>query len=195
MGHEPNTEAAKNHRLFAQRYRLVSVLSQLIIDGRGPQPRVVPFDLGCDFSPSGEFATLIAGENAQYLLFQALSQDPGADGRHDRIGVAIVQFVGFISVKMGYPNDEGLEEHPLAPFGLEGWCFFEAFNSAWVLGVKEQMRQSAVRIWGYAANAPPPRHFILLGKELTVEVLAKGLKLKGYYSCFDEAILQVSRNL
>ncbi len=96
----------------------MSILSQSIIDSRDPLPRVVPLNLGF-FKPSGEAATLIAGDRSQYLRFIAISEEL---------------------------NDEGLKEHPLARLGLYVCGLYEVFNSRWTLDRDHQARQSTLKM-------------------------------------------------
>ena len=68
-------------------------------------PRVHPFDIGCEPSPSVPAETLLADGWKTYLLFFAVSK--GKD-----LGVAVLDCDHCVMSKFGYPNDEGLEEHP-----------------------------------------------------------------------------------
>jgi hypothetical protein len=98
--------------------------------------------------------------------------------------------------KFGYPNDEGLPEHPLYNFGMNDarTSVFEVIDSAWKREVSEQMAVSARRIWGqrgmdceWAKNRAPQSHFVITLKESTFECVAASLVVERFCNTFAEA--------
>jgi hypothetical protein len=77
-----------------------------------------------------------------FLLFLAVSEvvDP-ATGYLDEVGVAILEFKECVDLRFGYPNDEGLPEHPLFEQGLSARASTvgEVLNSEWVRDTGAQM--------------------------------------------------------
>jgi hypothetical protein len=78
-----------------------------------PLPRVIPHSIGCVASPSVPAETVIANGWSAFLLLLAVSEvvDP-ATGYLDEVSIAILEFTEFVDLRFGYPNDEGLPEHP-----------------------------------------------------------------------------------
>ncbi len=128
-----------------------------------------------------------------FLLFFAVSEEISALGFLEDLGVAVIECEDCTSAKMGYPNDEGLPEHPFYPDGLaDGAAAYSVSESAWLADVETQVKNSRDRIWGGRGMNPTfskrqQFHFIVPLKEGTFECLAGGLQLRGYFPTFDEA--------
>lgn len=156
-------------------------------------PRVIPYSIGCAASPSVPAETVVADGWSTFLLFFAVSEcvDP-ATGYLEDVGVAIVEFTECAGLQFGYPNDEGLPEHPLYEHGLADLASTvgEVLESAWARDVGAQMHASAERIWatrGAVPSLPTLRHFIVPLKERTLECLASDAKLIKCVDIFDKA--------
>lgn len=161
------------------------------------------YDIGCEPSPSVPAETLLQDGWKTFLLFFAVSKAVGSDGRLDDLGVAVVDCRDCASSKFGYPNDEGMPEHPLYPCGLAeaGSSILEVIESPWAMEVSEQMVASSRRIWGGRgmgsgwSSERRLRHFIIVLKEVTFECLASSLVVDRFCECFDEAYAYVLAKL
>jgi hypothetical protein len=155
--------------------------------------QVISYNIGCEpASVSAE--TLLQDGWSTFLLFFAVSQTASTSGQLKDIGVAVLECVGCVSTKFGYPNDEGLPEHPLYNKGVSdsSSSILEVMDSAWVKEVTAQMHQSSKRIWGGAsASRSELRHFIVCLKETTFECLSSGLVVKNYAENFPTALAYV----
>lgn len=140
--------------------------------------RLIPYDIGCEPSPSDSGETLLQDGRSAFLLFCATSQTVGASGYLEDLGVAVLECIDWAATKFGYPNDEGLPEHPLYSMGLSeaSSSVLEVSESEWAQDVQAQICRSADRIWGSArARSPtrsPLRHFVICLKDRTFECLA-----------------------
>jgi hypothetical protein len=162
-------------------------------------PVVVDFDIGCQPSPSGCDEMVIQDGNFAFLIFSAVSTrvDPST-GELVSLGRALVECEEFVATKLGYPNDEGINEHPLWDFGLSSAeTVAEAKNSPWVAELESQMLASRKRIWG---NNPlvtfspfQMRHFLVQLKETTFECVASNLKVIKYGVGLQEAVAYIGR--
>jgi hypothetical protein len=158
--------------------------------------RIQTVDIGCEPSPSVPAETLLADGWKTYLLFWAVSKDVGESGRLDDLGVAVLDCQGCVACKFGYPNDEGMPEHPFYNSGMADLpsSVLEVLDSIWTHEVTEQMHASVSRIWGGRGMDSSwsrdwvLRHFILTLKEKTFECLASTLAVERYFPTFDEAI-------
>lgn len=80
---------------------------------------------------------------ATFLLFFAVSEEVGSRGFYDDLGYAVLECVYCVSAKMGYPNDEGLPEHPHYSAGInEGMGVYRLGSSPWLTEVESQMQRS-----------------------------------------------------
>lgn len=126
------------------------------------------------------------GRNA-FLLFWAVSKevDPKSGYLKD-LGCAVLECENVLSTRFGYPNDEGLPEHPFYEMGLKdlNTSIAVTSDSAWRSELIQQANASADRIWGdreIASKKPREdsgyHHFIICLKECTFECIATGLKV------------------
>jgi hypothetical protein len=130
-----------------------------------------------------------------FLLFLACSEVVGRSGYFDDKGVAVLECESCSITRFGYPNDEGLPEHPLYSLGLANAssAFLEVVGSPWASEVAEQQRASTERIWGgRGMSLPGPsrksgRHFVVLLKEQTFECIATELTVRLFAKDFAEA--------
>jgi len=157
---------------------------------------VQPIDIGCEPSPSVPAETLLADGFKTYLLFWAVSKEVGESGFLADHGVAVLDCQRCVACRFGYPNDEGMHEHPLWKSGIADSVssVLEVRDSTWAREVEQQMQASASRIWGGRGIDSSwsrdllLRHFILALKEKTFECLGSGLAVERYFPTFDQAI-------
>jgi hypothetical protein len=142
------------------------------------EERVVPVDIGCEPSSVSDEVVLQHGW-ATYLVMEAVSS-----GHHTDLGNATIKFAAS-AAKYGYPNDEGLPEHPLYAKGLSESpsAVNEVLNSAWVREISNQKARSQARIWGARGmsmsetDERPLRHFIFCPKEGTFECVCRDFSI------------------
>jgi hypothetical protein len=161
--------------------------------------RLLPYDIGCEPSPSIPAETLLQDGWKTYLLFFAVSKSIDASGFLKDLGVAVLECQECVMSKFGYPNDEGLPERPLYGCGMADAppAVLEVVDSQWAKEVVGLMAASARRIWdwrgvnsGLAAERAP-RHFIIKLKEATFECLASSLSVVRYCKTSDETFAHV----
>lgn len=162
------------------------------------------YDIGCEPSPSVPAETVVQDGWATFLLFFAVSKSVDETGYLKDLGVAVVECTRCSASRFGYPNDEGLPEHPLYTLGLgtAGSSILEVVNSTWAQEVHQQKIASSQRIWrgrnltrGVAGPSEPPHHFIIPLKEKTFECLASGLSVVFFAKDFPEALEHVRGKL
>ena len=131
-----------------------------------------------------------------FLLFFAVSEEVARSGHLEDLGVAVAECIDCQSAKMGYPNDEGLPEHPLYSSGIsEGMGAYRLSKSAWLADIESQMKKSRDRIWGSrssdASSKSPLFHFVVPLKEATFECIARDIRVQGFHRDFDGAFSYV----
>jgi hypothetical protein len=65
-----------------------------------------------------------------------------ADSPHPS-NLAVVEFKRCICAKMGTPNDEVFQGHPLNGKGFRGYCPLRVKNSSWIKDLKSSIRYIA----------------------------------------------------
>jgi hypothetical protein len=159
------------------------------------------YNIGCQPSPSLSAETLIQDSHKTYLLFFAVSNSVDEKGCLKNLGVAILSIEGCIISKFGYPNNEGLPEHPFFEYGLAKYPVLEITNSSWVEEILEQIDTSSRRIRSNGFNCQSSekksikRHFIITLSETTFECIASSLIVERYCETFDEAFSYVVSKL
>jgi hypothetical protein len=173
----------------------------------GEAELVSTYDIGCRPSPSGSGEVLIQDDTTSFVIFDAMSSTLSKNGGYESLGIAAVEIRDCHLTKYGYPNDEGLIEHPLYYKGLDSAPGVgEVHNSSWMAMLDEQMVTSAMRILGYpdrkayaavrASNSKVKlRHFIFTFKENTFECLAGELKVISVGRSFKETLYDVCRRI
>jgi hypothetical protein len=166
-------------------------------------PTLSAYDIECEPDPSVPAETVIQDGWSTYLLFFAVSKSVDEAGYLKDLGVAVVECKHCSASKFGYPNDEGLPEHPLYALGLGSAksSILEIVGSPSAQEAHEQGSASHRRIWGgrsssyEPAEGKPPRHFIVLLKEKTFECLGNELSVDLFAKDFPEALEYVHRKL
>ncbi len=154
--------------------------------------RILPYALGCQPSSVPAETLLQDGWNA-FLLFFAVSTQVNTEGHVTDLGVAVVECGGCRLTKFGYPNDEGIVEHPLFGEGLLSGnsSIFEVLDSSWANEVAQQMEGARKRLWSAdtlrKVDPVHLRHFVITLKETTFECLSDGLRVDRYFKTFEEA--------
>jgi hypothetical protein len=159
------------------------------------------YDMGCQPSPSISAETLLRYSNSTYLLFFAVSSSVNERGLLSDLGIAVLAVKNCVTLKMGYPNDEGLPEHQFYDYGLSKSPVLEIINSPWIKEVLEQKHASARRILSdYSAfkvseEKKLKRHFIISFCENTFECIASSLIVECYCKTFEDAFTYVISKL
>lgn len=105
------------------------------------QPHAIPLDFPVkwDFGGGAPLPCLLSNDRKTFLLFHLADPRPGGSSiavvdSGDAIPrkMAAVEFKRCLSAKMGTPNDEVLEGHPLHGKGLEPYRPLSVVNSPWI---------------------------------------------------------------
>jgi hypothetical protein len=90
--------------------------------------------------------------------------------------VAVLRFEGVLQFRLGYPNDEALQGHPLAKFKLEPYAAYLVENSPLIAEIENQNRvHPAFRPGMYSKF----RHWIITFHDETLEVVAQRAAVVG----------------
>ena len=101
----------------------------------------VPFELGVRWSGGAPLPHLLSSGMRSFVAFYLAEPDPDWDGTYVRVvdprdeaeqALALAEFKGSVAVKLGPPNDEVLDGHPLYGRGLGGYGTYVVENSRWL---------------------------------------------------------------
>jgi hypothetical protein len=153
-------------------------------DAGGSSAQVVELDLGVRPSPAGSGELLLHGDRPNaYLVLLAV------DRNYQRLGPAIITFVGCRQSLFGYPNDEArwgdqrLRDHD---YGI-----FEIHDSSWRARLQDYNRQA----FPHGAPDTTSRHFLVTCHESTVQVLARDAQAEVWPDPFENAVAEVLRRM
>ena len=110
----------------------------------------VELDLGAAWDTGAPLPHLIASERRTFLVFYLRDPVPGWDSSWVQVvdpaaahpvPLGVAEFVNVHAVKLGGPNDEAIEGHPLHGKGLAPYGAHRVINSRWIF---EQERINSV---------------------------------------------------
>jgi hypothetical protein len=102
------------------------------------EPHAVPLEFPVQWAIGTPVPHLIIMDNQTFLLFLLRNTQLQRDGFHASIAnpaaehLATVEFKGCASAKMGAPNDEVFQGHPLYGKGLVAYRPLRVLNSTWI---------------------------------------------------------------
>src|SRR5882672_12530661 len=131
-GGEPEEFAAAQDALLVAERALAAAKNE---------PHAVPIEFPVQWDTGAPLPYLLQNDDRTFLVFFLPDVDPGWDGTYVRIrhpdspspsNLAVVEFKRCICTKMGTPNDEVFQGHPLNGKGLEGYSPLRVKNSLWI---------------------------------------------------------------
>jgi CubicO group peptidase (beta-lactamase class C family) len=146
----------------------------------------ISIDLGIEWSAGAPMPTVLADEQATYLVFYLSDTDPGPERS------AVITWRDCLAVTSGFPGDEtqrghrlwrGREQHP--PY----YGAVEVAESAWIADLA-----AAERTHPLARQAPfaQHRHFVLLFHDSTFECIATGYTVERRRGSAEEVVAELA---
>jgi hypothetical protein len=144
----------------------------------------VPFELGVRWSGGAPLPHLLSSGRRSFVAFYLEEWDPDWDGTYVRIvdpseeseqSLARAEFTGAVAVKLGPPNDEALDGHPLYERGLSGYGAYVVEKSRWLqelIAINRGHERFDPQSW------QDKRHFLLVFNDETVEAIARGIEVE-----------------
>jgi hypothetical protein len=148
------------------------------------EEHAVPFDIGVRWSGGAPLPHLLSCGHRSFVAFYLDVSDPDWDGRYTTIvdptdeapaSLALAEFERCRAVKLGPPNDEVLDGHPLHGRGLAGYGTYVVENSRWLaelIDINRVHDRFDERRWAGA------RHFLLVFHDECVEAIADGIAVE-----------------
>ena len=140
--------------------------------------------LACEGFPRWDtgapYPQLLSGAGRTILTYFVREPNPGWDGTSVRVvdvaddapaAIAIVRFRGVTAARIGSPNDEVMDGHPLHGRGLEAYRAHVVKRSRWV---QELQAINSVHRCYDPARWTDQNHYLLAFHDETVEVVASG---------------------
>jgi len=127
---------------------------------------------------------LLAAGHRVLRAYYVAERDPHWDGTYITMidaaensdaPIAVVEFTGYLAVRMGIPNDEALEGHPLDTHGLDAYAMHLVVNSSWIteLGRINSVHSQHKGGWHEWA-----RHYLFTFHDETFECIARSHEVR-----------------
>jgi hypothetical protein len=146
----------------------------------------VELDVALPWSTGAPLPHLLANGHRAYLLFYLADPDPEWDGTWVRVvdpaatepePLGVVEFHHVHSVKLGGPNDEAIEGHPLHGKGLRAYAAHQVANSHWITQAERVNSVHPQHRGGWHERL---KHYVFCFHDETFECLAEGLTTERY---------------
>jgi hypothetical protein len=202
-------EAARAHtkevgwsdvRAWSVAYEKELAAERALAKARGQQYADVT-DLGVEWDTGAPCPHLLSGGGKAVVLFYARDVDPAWDGTYVTVvnpaagqveNLGVVEFDRVSSVRIGAPNDEAIQGHPLHGRGLRAYAAHEIHNSEWL---EEHILVNAVHPSHSEDAWRQKHHYLLAFHDEMVECLAGGIRARRMRAPFPEAFTELARDL
>jgi len=143
-----------------------------------------PFNFPVQWDIGAPLPVLIANDYKTFLIFYVRFVDPNWDGTYMTLResanptsepMALVEFEGCTSAKLGAPNEEVFSGHPLYGKGLEGYTVQIVHNSRWAA---ELERVNQVHSLYNADRWRDAKHFVFWFHDSTFECVADSYQVE-----------------
>jgi hypothetical protein len=135
------------------------------------------------FAPNGEEPLVVSFLNKIYLIYKINHRVPGTPVED----LAIITFQG-TNYRRGWPNEQGLNKHPLAKNGLNAYTISEVINSSWIKQIIEYNSHNPSEIYKTL------RHFIFAFHDSMFECIARDYKIETRNGKFGDILNEFSQN-
>jgi hypothetical protein len=141
----------------------------------------VEMTLGLVWDIGAPLPHLLANGHNTYVLFYLADPDPAWDGTWvtvvdptapQAVPLGVVEFYHAYSIKLGGPNDEALDGHPLSGRGLRPYAAHQVVNSRWI-AAEEQI--NSVHPNHHGGWHDQLNHYVFCFHDETLECLAEGI--------------------
>lgn len=183
----PDFQAARNQVLIVERE---------LAEAKGEE-YAVPFDFPVQWDAGAPLPLLIANDYKTFLLFYVRVDDPNWDGTYITVQdptnanadpMALVEFEDCVSAKLGSPNEEVFDGHPLYGKGLEGYTAQFVRNSKWLAELESMNKVHR----GYKAdNWRNLNHHVFWFHDSTFECIAEGYKVEVFHETLAQILARV----
>jgi len=165
------------------------------------EEHAVPLEFPVQWSTGAPLPQLLKNDHRAFLLFLVKVVDPNWDGSYATMksaaseqneSLALVEFKRCLSAKLGSPNDEVFDGHPLAGKGLDSYTAQLVKNSRWLAEIQ---RINSVHA-GYRADAWSKRnHYVFWFHDTTFECIAESFAVELRTCSMPELLAEACRRL
>lgn len=161
----------------------------------------VPLDFPVEWDIGAPLPHLLRNDSKTFLAFYVREPDPDWDGSYVTVkdpgdgsveALALVEFHGCASARLGSPNDEVFAGHPLSGKGLEGYTAQRVVNSKWLA---ELEAINSVHHCYDPARWRDRKHYVFWFHDTTFECVANSFTVELYRESMAEMLARVCQRL
>ena len=165
------------------------------------EEHAVPLDFPVLWDTGAPLPHVIQNDYKTFLTFYVREADPNWDGSYVTVKdpgdgsvetLALVEFFGCSSAKLGSPNDEVFEGHPLNGKGLDGYTAQRVVNSRWLA---ELEAVNSVHRCYDPARWRNLNHYVFWFHDSTFECVAESFKVEVFRESMAEMLARVCQRL
>ena len=165
------------------------------------EEHAVPVEFPVQWDTGAPLPHLMQNDSRTFLVFFLRDTDSKPDASYANVPepnsspgekLALVEFRGCVSAKMGTPNDEVFEGHPLDGKGLRIYAALKVENSKWI---KELEAINAVHSHYQPESWRTLTHYFFGFHDSTFECVAEGFSVETYEIPLSELLTEVCARL
>lgn len=165
------------------------------------EEHAVPIDFPVKWCMGAPMPHLLINDHRALLSFYVHVPDPNWDGSYITMkdpsdgsveSLALVEFDFYYSARLGAPNDEVFEGHPLAGKGLEAYTAQIVKNSRWI---HELEAINSVHSMYNPDSWRDLHHYIFWFHDSTFECVAKAYTVKTFQESMADMLTRMSNQL
>ena len=193
-------KASRPWEEFLAAHEVVLKLERLLAAARGEE-HAVPLDFPVRWDIGAPLPHVIQNDYKTFLTFYIREPDPDWDGSYVTVknpgdgsveSLALVEFIGCASAKLGSPNDEVFEGHPLNGKGLHGYTAQRVMNSKWLA---ELEAINSVHSYYDATRWRKLNHYIFWFHDTTFECVAESFRVEVFRESVADLLARVCQRL
>ena len=161
----------------------------------------VPVEFPVKWCTGAPMPHLLQNDHKTFILFLLRDVDPNWDGTYVTVkdpaedsaqSLGIVEFKRCMATRMGTPNDEVFDGHPLADKGLEAYTAQRVVNSEWIASLQ------AINSAHHCYNPEfwqQLHHYVLWFHDCSFEAVAESFELETVQSSIPEQLAVLCQRL
>jgi hypothetical protein len=181
---------------YRKAHRVVLQLERLLAASKNEE-HAIPLEFPVTWETGAPMPHLIRNDYKCFLVFLAEEHYASlaeSNGIKDEKGetLALVEFVGCTSAKLGSPGDEVFNGHPLSGKGIELYSAQEVVNSRWLAELENINRVHSNYVSARWKNL---HHYLLWFHDTTFECIAESFKVQIYIANMPAMFNRISKLL
>ncbi len=165
------------------------------------EEHAVPLDFPVRWDTGAPLPHVIQNDHKTFLTFYVREPDPDWDGSYVIVkdpgdgsveSLALVEFFGCSSAKLGSPNDEVFGGHPLSGKGLDGYAAQRVVNSRWMAELEAINR---VHRRYDPARWRNLNHYVFWFHDTTFECVAESFRVEVFRESMVDLLARVCQRL